>query len=156
MTRRKDWPDLENCLVNNFKLGLFVWWDNKNLGSILFSTIARHECNFHCNHFGIQCKVFQLVIWMWEFQPIEREKQAIDREERSSQQFHINNIGRRLAIRAENRNVIHMRSSWQSYIQLAMGEDRFRQINANDFHGLTLDLVNGHSKCQLQGELAPL
>jgi hypothetical protein len=37
-----------------------------------------------------------------------------------------------------------------------MGEDRFRQVNANCFHGLTLRLVNGHSKCQLQGELAPL
>jgi hypothetical protein len=35
--------------------------------------------------------------------------QARDREERSLQQFHINNIGRRLAIRAENRDVIHTR-----------------------------------------------
>jgi hypothetical protein len=26
----------------------------------------------------------------------------------------------------------------------------------NDFHGLTLRLVNGHRECQLQGELAPL
>ncbi len=26
----------------------------------------------------------------------------------------------------------------QNYIQLAMGEHRFRQKNANDFHGLTL------------------
>jgi hypothetical protein len=33
--------------------------------------------------------------------------QARDREERSSQQFRINNIGRRLAIRAENKDVIH-------------------------------------------------
>ncbi len=37
-----------------------------------------------------------------------------------------------------------------------MGEDRFKQVNANGFHGLTLRLVNGHSECQLQGELAPL
>ncbi len=37
-----------------------------------------------------------------------------------------------------------------------MGEesDKFKQINANDFHGLTLRLVNDHSECQLQGELA--
>jgi hypothetical protein len=41
----------------------------------------------------------------------QREKQAIDREERSSQQFYINNIGRHLAIRAKNKNVIHTRSS---------------------------------------------
>jgi hypothetical protein len=51
------------------------------------------------------------VIWMWEFQPIEREKQARDREETSLQQFHINNIGHCFAIRVENRNIIHMRSS---------------------------------------------
>ncbi len=81
---------------------------------------------------------------------------AIDRKERSLQQFHINNIGRRLAIQAENRDIIHTRSSWQSYIQLAVGEDRFKQVNASGFHGLTLCLVNGHSKCQLQGELVPL
>jgi hypothetical protein len=37
-----------------------------------------------------------------------------------------------------------------------VGEDKFRQVNANGFHGLTLRLVNGHSECQLQGELAPL
>jgi hypothetical protein len=37
-----------------------------------------------------------------------------------------------------------------------MGEDKFKQVNANGFHGLTLHLINGHSKCQLQGELAPL
>jgi hypothetical protein len=37
-----------------------------------------------------------------------------------------------------------------------MGEDRFMQVNGNDFHGLTLRLVNGHSECQLQGELALL
>jgi hypothetical protein len=34
--------------------------------------------------------------------------QAIDREERSSQQFHINNIGHCFAIWAENKDVIHM------------------------------------------------
>jgi hypothetical protein len=34
--------------------------------------------------------------------------QARNREKRSSQQFHINNIGRHPAIRAENKNVIHM------------------------------------------------
>jgi len=94
------------------------------------------------------------MIWMWEFRPIEREKQARDRKEISSQQFYINNINRHTAIRVENRDVIHMRSSWQNYIQLAMGENKFRQVNANDFHGLTLRLVNGHSECQLQGELA--
>jgi len=48
---------------------------------------------------------------MWEFRPIEREKHAINREERSSQQVRINNIGRRLAIRAKNKDVIHTRSS---------------------------------------------
>ncbi len=37
-----------------------------------------------------------------------------------------------------------------------MGEDRFKQVNANDFHGLTLRIVNGHNECQLQGELVPL
>jgi hypothetical protein len=37
-----------------------------------------------------------------------------------------------------------------------MGEDRFKQVNANNFHGLTMCLINGHSECQLQGELAPL
>jgi hypothetical protein len=37
-----------------------------------------------------------------------------------------------------------------------MGEDRFKQVNANSFHGLTLRLVNGHIECQLQRELAPL
>jgi hypothetical protein len=52
------------------------------------------------------------MIWMWEFSPIEREKQAGDREERSSQQFHINNIGHRPAIKAKNRDVIHMHSLW--------------------------------------------
>jgi hypothetical protein len=41
----------------------------------------------------------------------QERKAAIDREERSSQQFRINNIGRRPAIRAENRDIIHMRSS---------------------------------------------
>jgi len=51
------------------------------------------------------------MIWMWEFQPIEREKQVRDRKERSSQQFRINNIGRRPAIQVENRDVIHTRSS---------------------------------------------
>jgi hypothetical protein len=51
------------------------------------------------------------MIWMWEFRPIEKEKQARDREERSSQQFRINNIGRRPTIRAENKDIIHMRSS---------------------------------------------
>jgi hypothetical protein len=35
-----------------------------------------------------------------------------------------------------------------------MGEDMFNQVNANNFHGLTLRHVNGHSECQLQGELA--
>jgi hypothetical protein len=35
--------------------------------------------------------------------------QARDKEKRSSQQFRINNIGRRPAIRAENRDVIHTR-----------------------------------------------
>jgi hypothetical protein len=48
---------------------------------------------------------------MWEFQTIEREKQVKDREERSPQQFHINNIGHRPAIRAKNRDVIHTRST---------------------------------------------
>jgi hypothetical protein len=33
--------------------------------------------------------------------------QARDREERSSQQFHINNIGCHPAIRGENRDIIH-------------------------------------------------
>jgi hypothetical protein len=33
---------------------------------------------------------------------------ARDREKRSSQQFCINNIGHHLAIRVENRNVVHM------------------------------------------------
>jgi hypothetical protein len=37
-----------------------------------------------------------------------------------------------------------------------MGENKFKQVNANDFHGLTLRLVNGHSECQLQGELVHL
>jgi hypothetical protein len=37
-----------------------------------------------------------------------------------------------------------------------VGEDKFRQVNANGFHGLTLCLINGHSEFQLQGELAPL
>jgi hypothetical protein len=37
-----------------------------------------------------------------------------------------------------------------------MGEDRFKQVNANGFHGLTLGLVNAHSECQWQGELVPL
>jgi hypothetical protein len=37
-----------------------------------------------------------------------------------------------------------------------MGEDRFKQVNANGFHGLTLRLVNGHNECQLQKELALL
>jgi hypothetical protein len=37
-----------------------------------------------------------------------------------------------------------------------VGENKFKQINANDFHGLTLCFVNDHSECQLQGELAPL
>jgi hypothetical protein len=37
-----------------------------------------------------------------------------------------------------------------------MGEDKFKQANANGFHGLTLRLVNGHSECQLQGELVLL
>jgi hypothetical protein len=73
----------------------------------LFSIVAHREHSFHYSHFCIQCREFQLVIWMWEFQPIEREKHAIDREERSSQQFHINNIGRRPAIRAENRCITH-------------------------------------------------
>jgi hypothetical protein len=35
--------------------------------------------------------------------------QARDRKERSLQQFCINNIGRHLAIRVENRDIIHMR-----------------------------------------------
>jgi hypothetical protein len=48
---------------------------------------------------------------MWEFRPIEKEKQARDREEKSSQQFCINNIGHRPAIRAENKDIIHTRSS---------------------------------------------
>jgi hypothetical protein len=48
---------------------------------------------------------------MWEFRPIKREKQAKDREERSSQQFRINNINRHPAIPAENKDVIHTRSS---------------------------------------------
>jgi hypothetical protein len=30
---------------------------------------------------------------------------------------------------------------------LTVGEDRFRQVNANDFHGVTLRLVNGHNEC---------
>jgi hypothetical protein len=37
-----------------------------------------------------------------------------------------------------------------------MGENKFKQENANGGHGLTLRLVNCHSECQLQGELAPL
>jgi hypothetical protein len=48
---------------------------------------------------------------MWEFRPIKREKQAKDIEERSLQQFHTNNIGRRPTIHAENKHVIHIRSS---------------------------------------------
>jgi hypothetical protein len=44
---------------------------------------------------------------MWEFQPMEKEKHARDREKKSSQQFRINNIGRHPAIRAENKDVIH-------------------------------------------------
>jgi hypothetical protein len=91
---------------------------------------------------GISTCDLDVEIW-----PIEREKQAIDREERSSQQFRINNIGCRPTIHVENRNVIHMRNLWQNYIQLAVGEDKFRQVNANDFHGLTLRLVNGHNEC---------
>jgi hypothetical protein len=47
------------------------------------------------------------MIWMWEFRPIKREKQAIDKEEISSQQFHINNICRRPIIRVEYGNIIH-------------------------------------------------
>jgi hypothetical protein len=86
---------------------------------------------------------------MWEFRPIKKKKKVIDKEERSSQQFCINNIGHRPTIRVENREVIHTRSSWQSYIQLAVGENKFRQVNANGFHGPTLRLVNGHNKCQL-------
>ncbi len=78
---------------------------------------------------------------MWEFRPIKREKQAINREVKSSKQFCINNIGRRPTIRAKNKDVIHTRSSWHSYIQLVMGEDKFRQENANDFPGLTLPLL---------------
>jgi hypothetical protein len=54
---------------------------------------------------------FNPVIWMWEFRPIEKEKQARDREERSSQQFHINNIGRHHTIQAENKDVIHTHCS---------------------------------------------
>ncbi len=84
------------------------------------------------------------------------KKQARDKKKRSSQQFRINNIGCRLAIRVENRDAIHTCSLWHSYIQLAVGEDKFKQVNANDFHGLTLRLVNGHSECQLQKELAHL
>ncbi len=34
---------------------------------------------------------------------------------------------------------------------MVVGENRLKQVNANDFHGLTLRLVNGHSECQLQG-----
>jgi hypothetical protein len=37
-----------------------------------------------------------------------------------------------------------------------VGEDKFKQINANGFRGLTLRFVNDHSECQLQGELVPL
>jgi hypothetical protein len=50
------------------------------------------------------------MIWMWEFQPIEKEKQARDREERSLQQFCINNIGCHPTIWVENKNVIHTHS----------------------------------------------
>jgi len=51
------------------------------------------------------------MIWMWEFRPIEKEKQARNREEISSQQFRINNIGYRPAIWAKNKDVTHRRSS---------------------------------------------
>jgi len=37
-----------------------------------------------------------------------------------------------------------------------MGEDEFRQVNANGFHGLTLHLVNGHNEMLIARELAPL
>jgi hypothetical protein len=77
----------------------------------MFSTVARRECNFCCSHFCIQCKEFQPMIWMWEFRPIEIEKQVRDIEETSLQQFRINNIGCRPTIRAKNKDVIHMRSS---------------------------------------------
>jgi hypothetical protein len=42
-----------------------------------------------------------------EIRPIEKKKQAIDRKEKSSQQFRINKIGRHLAIWAENKDIIH-------------------------------------------------
>jgi len=61
--------------------------------------------------FASNARNFNPMIWMWEFRPIEREKQARNREERSSQQFHINNIGRRPPIQAENKDVIHTHSS---------------------------------------------
>jgi hypothetical protein len=32
---------------------------------------------------------------------------------------------------------------------LVVGEDMFKQVNANGFRGLTLCLVNGYSECQL-------
>jgi len=70
---------------------------------------------------------FQSVIWMWEFQPIEKEKHAKDREERSLQQFCINNIGHRPAIWVENKDIIHTHSSCRAtYIWLWV-----RQVQAS-------------------------
>jgi hypothetical protein len=77
----------------------------------MFSITTHPQHSFHCNHFCIQCREFQPVTWMWEFRPVKKENQARNRKERSLQQFCVNNIGRRLTIRAENKHVIHTRSS---------------------------------------------